>query len=165
MRRYRYFSVFILLAVAALFGIAYFGPGDDWIEKRSVRNVVEGFGGQLQKISLAANETQVREEIEANYRSYVSDELLDTWLAAPALAPGRETSSPWPARIEIDSITPQAKTYIVLGRVVLMTSAEEATGEDDNAGTVPVVIQLVKTEVGWRIAAYQEQITETPSSL
>ena len=157
MRQYKYYSAFVAIAVLALFGIVYLGPGDDALERREVRNIVVEFGSQLQNVPLVVEEEALKAAIETNYAPYVTDQLLEVWLRAPTSAPGRETSSPWPARIDVSAVSAQGESYVVNGRVVLMTSEEVASPGDDNAGEVPVVALLVETEAGWRIAAYEEQ--------
>ncbi|MFN2421307.1 MAG: hypothetical protein ABR527_08000 [Gemmatimonadota bacterium] len=58
-------------------------------------------------------------EIREVYGSLVTPSLLDTWIAEPAGAPGRQVSSPWPERIEVDSMGPAgAGICQVLGEVV-----------------------------------------------
>ena len=163
MQQYKTFSLFIVLALTLLFGVALYGPTDIWLEKREVHAAVEEFGAQLQKVSLAGEVWQVRDALGAHYRPYLTEELLEMWSADPSLAAGRQTSSPWPARIDVGIITEQGETYVVNSEVVFMTSVEEASTADDDAGRIPVVLLLMETDAGWRIAAYQEQVRETPS--
>src|SRR3989344_767007 len=163
MQQYKTFSIFIVLALAALFGVALYDPTDIWLEKREVRATVQEFGAQLNKVPLAGEEWQVRDALAANYRSYLTEELLEMWSEDPSLAAGRQTSSPWPARIEVITVNEQGETYVVNGEIVLMTSVEEESAAEDDAGRVPVVLLLMETDAGWRIAAYQEQVREKPS--
>src|SRR5918992_2146126 len=69
-----------------------------------VRQVVERFGERLQRVSLLAPESVVVREVRAAYAPFVTPELLATWTSNPRSAPGREVSSPWPARIEVRSV-------------------------------------------------------------
>ena len=163
MQQYKTFSLFIVLALTLLFGVALYGPTDIWLEKHAVRAAVEKFGAQLNKVPLAAEEWQIRDALVAHYRPYLTEELLQMWSADPSRAAGRQTSSPWPARIEVNTVHEQGETYVVNGEIVLMTSVEEASAADDDAGRIPVVLLLMETDAGWRIAAYQEQVRETPS--
>ena len=63
------------------------------------RDVVERFGRRMREVSLLAPDTVVRRELRDAYGALASDSLLRAWESAPANAPGREVSSPWPARI------------------------------------------------------------------
>ncbi|HEY4499266.1 MAG TPA: hypothetical protein VJH94_04375, partial [Candidatus Paceibacterota bacterium] len=114
--------------------------------------VVKEFGLELQKVSLL--DPSASSTIAALYSPYVAPELVAVWQKNPEGAPGRLTSSPWPDRIEVVRTTPQGEGYIMQGAVILMTSAEK---EGENAGIVPVIIQVVSRDGKWLIAAYQEQ--------
>jgi hypothetical protein len=158
MRQYRYFTASIVFAVLALLAAAlYFGPGDEYLAERAVRAAVRDVGAQLQHVSLTADTEQVKGEIREAYAPYVTAALLEAWLDDPSTAPGRETSSPWPDSLYIRHVTPQGEGYIVEANIVLMTSVEEASPEEDDAGIQPVVMQLIKEEGEWRIAAFQIQ--------
>lgn len=120
-----------------------------------VRAVVAGFGAALQKVSVLSPTAAA--DMEAAYGSYTDPALLAQWKAAPSMAPGRQTSSPWPDHIDIVSITKVSNDrYEVTGSVVLMTSNEVERG--GNAGTIPVSLTLTKQGDGrWLITAYHEE--------
>src|SRR5690606_35621366 len=85
----------------------------------AVADLVETFGGKLQLVSLQAPEDIVSRSIQENYGEYVSSELLEKWLKDPETAPGRRLSSPWPDRIEIQSIDNLAdNAYEVKGEII-----------------------------------------------
>jgi hypothetical protein len=90
-----------------------------------IRKLVTGFGSKLQKVSLLApKELQVK-SMNANYKAYVAAQLLAKWTKAPASAPGRYGSSPWPDRIEVKSIKKlSTNEYRVKGSIVEITSVE-----------------------------------------
>lgn len=108
-------------------------PGDpaDWAaDEGAVREVVESFGQQLQQVSLLAPEDEVAEAMEEHYGPYLTEELLAFWQADPSAAPGRTVSSPWPDRIEIDSVQRLGEdAYRVEGRIIEITSEEQGTDE------------------------------------
>lgn len=147
-------AIAVIAGVVALGLIAYFAVGSD---ENSARRVVIDFGAKLQEVSLLAPDAS--STIESTYRPYVSEGLLKQWQAHPEGAPGRLTSSPWPDRIEVLSMSSQGSGYVVQGAIVLMTSEEKAKG--GYVGFVPVMIQLIPEGGGWRIAAFQEQATTT----
>lgn len=125
-------SFILLIILAAVIGGVYFwsqSDREDVDEAAAVRELVEGFGRQLQNVSLAAPEEQLRESIKEYYANYVSPELLQKWLANISEAPGRLTSSPWPDRIEVDALQRiNRTTYRVNGRIIEITSVEAAQG-------------------------------------
>lgn len=159
MKQYTATTVGILIILAILAGVAYYTVSGKADEK-ATREIVEGFGLQLKNVPLTAEAAAVQESIGDYYAPYVMQDLLTAWITNPEQAPGRATSSPWPDRIEITDIAEQGAGYVVTGNVILMTSVEVATEAEDNAGTVPVVLQLIPTDDGWRIVAYQEQVSQ-----
>ncbi|HOG61966.1 MAG TPA: FeoB-associated Cys-rich membrane protein, partial [Sedimentibacter sp.] len=68
--------------------------------EENVIKLVEDFGSTLKNVPLLAPRDEVIQAIKDNYSPYVTDELMQNWIAHPRRAPGRTTSSPWPDRIE-----------------------------------------------------------------
>jgi hypothetical protein len=118
----------------------------------AVRDLVTEFGAHLKNVPLAADPQMLKEIIRTEYAPYVTPELLAKWQAYPQTAPGRLTSSPWPERIDITSVTDSGVQYVVKGTIVLMTSEEVAHG--GVAGTEPVTIALEKRNGTWLIVGY-----------
>lgn len=129
-------------------------PADTQSAEAAVRSLVEAFGKELRRVSLLAPPEQVESGLRAAYAPYVTPALLDRWVADPASAPGRTTSSPWPDRIEIDGLEPAGSNYRVTGRVVLMTSVELSAGHGA-AGYEPVRLTVEPHGSGWRIADWE----------
>jgi hypothetical protein len=118
-------------------------PTDEEIE---VRAVVEDFGRSLQNVSLLS--PTAAEDIEQQYAQFVSPHLLQAWIADPSSAPGRLTSSPWPDHIEITKFELQSDgSYIVIGRIVEMTSSGEA-------GRQTVELNVDSIDAQWLITGY-----------
>ena len=91
--------------------------------------MVEEIGAELKTVSLLAADTSVTRQLRAAYSPLVTPALLDRWLADPTRAPGREVSSPWPERIDVDSVTTAgAQECRVDGQIVYLTSQEAAHG-------------------------------------
>ena len=88
--------------------------------------VVEGFGGRLLHVNLLQqNRDSLTNDIRDTYGPYVTTLLLGGWLSMPASAPGRETSSPWPARIEVREATPVGSTsFEIDGDIVYVTAVD-----------------------------------------
>lgn len=155
MQQYRTTTVLIILAVIVLAGVAFFNSG--FLGERAARTVVTEFGERLQNVPLAGDADIVSAAVEEHYAPYVTEDLLTYWKENPEEAPGRATSSPWPDSIEISIVTEQGEGFVITGSVKMMTSVEETGG--GAAGMVPVVIQVIPTDSGWKIAVYEEQQT------
>jgi membrane-bound inhibitor of C-type lysozyme len=102
---------------------------EDFENEKAIRQVVDDFGRQLKNVSLLAPEEQVREDMEEHYGDLVVYESIKKWFSNPLEAPGRLTSSPWPEKIEIDTISEEAEgKYLVKGKIIEITSIEEYKG-------------------------------------
>ncbi|MCX7951353.1 MAG: hypothetical protein N2594_05315 [Clostridiales bacterium] len=94
-------------------------------EEYQVIKVVYIFGKKLKNVSLLASQEILIKSIKDNYSNYITQRLLKEWIKDPSKAPGRLTSSPWPDRIEIKTVTKTDKnTYKVEGEIIEITSAE-----------------------------------------
>lgn len=122
-------------------------------ERGQVEAVVEKFGEHLKNVPLAAEPDMVAEALQNEYAPYVTEALLDRWIKDPLHAPGRETSSPWPERIEIVSMEKVGDYYEIVAKVIFMTSVEEARGGYYDSS--PVYITAANTNGAWRIGEYQ----------
>jgi hypothetical protein len=122
--------------------------------RAAVRKVVERFGLQMQKVSTLAPPEAIRRELPKVYGEVLSPELLADWKAHPDHALGREGSSPWPARIEIEKIEcARVDTCRVTGKVDYITSNEVAHGGVFMRRAI--TLQLARTSTHWRITKVQ----------
>ncbi|HHY36768.1 MAG TPA: copper amine oxidase N-terminal domain-containing protein [Firmicutes bacterium] len=118
-----------------------------------VTAVVETFGARLQMVSLLAPEDILAQSMEENYGDLVAPGLLEEWLREPAKAPGRQLSSPWPERIEINALEKTAPNrYQVRGEIIEVTSAEVAGG--GIAARRPINLVVEKVGNSWLITAF-----------
>ncbi|HEY6019799.1 MAG TPA: hypothetical protein VIY48_07810 [Candidatus Paceibacterota bacterium] len=117
-------------------------------DEAAVRAQVTNFGAQLKNVSLLA--PNAGQQLAAAYAPFVAPELLQTWTASTTEAPGRLTSSPWPDRIDIDSVTSQQGAYRVLGNIVEMTNATTTPTR-----LVPVYMELQNRNGTWLITKWQ----------
>lgn len=125
-----------------------------------VREVVEDLGRHLELVPLLAPDSVLVEAIRQEYAPLVTRDLLTMWIEDPAHAPGREGSSPWPDRIEIDSVEPVgAGLCRVEGDVVYITSVELTQG---GAASRERVVLRVTRDDRWRISAYE--VVASPST-
>ena len=119
----------IVFLMAAFIIYSIYNNDNSKDESKDVIVLVEDFGSTLKNVSLLAPRDLVIEAIEANYSPYVTDELMQSWLAHPRRAPGRTTSSPWPERIEITEVVRLSEgEFSVKGRIVEVTSSEAGGG-------------------------------------
>lgn len=117
----------------------------------AVLSVVEVLGRSMREVSLLAPDSIVEAEMREAYAPLVTPELLEAWIADPASAPGRQVSSPWPQRIEIQSTTAADDTRCRLhGEVILVTSADTTT-----AAARETVSIFVRSTDGWRISGFE----------
>ena len=147
-------SALVIIGVVALVGAAtalYVIVGVPAQERAAAQSLVEEFGTKLQGVSLL--EENAPSVIASTYTPYATPELIESWQADPENAPGRLTSSPWPVAIKVNELAKQGSGYVVNGSVVMETSSGAA-------GEIPLVILVVRQDGDWRIAAYQEQISE-----
>jgi hypothetical protein len=122
-------------------------------DTQAARAAVARFGERIQRVSLLAPDSILEASVRENYEPVVTGELLAGWIADPSSAPGREVSSPWPARIDVTSVeSAGGGACRVEGTLVYVTSAEVASGVV--ADRVPVTMQLTEAD-GWRVSAYE----------
>jgi len=120
----------LFLAAAVAAGAYFFQKSTDQenakaADQAAVRSLVENFGQKLKNVSLLS--MTASDDIEQNYKDFVSNDLLNRWKTEPFSAPGRETSSPWPDSIVVQEIHQQNQNaYEVSGKIINMTSAGQA---------------------------------------
>ena len=115
---------------------------------------VEAFGKALQTVSLQSPDA--KEEMVKNYSPFVAPGLLEKWTNDISMAPGRIVSSPWPDRIEINSVIKQSATeYLVTGDIIEVTSMEVVNG--GAANKIPVHITLDEFQGKWLITEYEQE--------
>ncbi len=114
----------------------------------AIRNTVTDFGAHLKNVSLLAPAATVRAAMAKEYGPYIIPELLTKWQNDPSQALGKTTSSPWPERIQISTITKEPNgTYKVDANVIEMTSNEKP-GEIAGMYAVTLYAIPVQTEAG-----------------
>jgi hypothetical protein len=123
---------------------------------RGPEEVAREFGRRMKNISLLAPRDVASDAIRSYYGDLVAPSLLAKWRDAPETAPGRQTSSPWPDRIEIRSVDrPGADRVSVAGEIVEVTSSGDA-------GRTPVRLELTRATDRWLISSFT---SEQPQSL
>ncbi len=125
-------------------------------EDVAIRSVIGELGSKFKNVSLLAPDASV--QISAQYSRYITPKLLALWQAKPENAPGRQTSSPWPDRIEITTVTHKEVSATAKGNVVEVTNADTR----DFAAMYPVVITLEKRDNVWLVSDWQKGPVQTP---
>ncbi|HYE83435.1 MAG TPA: hypothetical protein VEG39_14860 [Clostridia bacterium] len=123
---------------------------EDKFDEEAAAALVGDFGSKLQLVSLQAPKDIVEKSMLENYGDFVSEELLAKWISDPLNAPGRLTSSPWPDRIEIQTVVKLPEnTYEVKGEIIEITSVEKASG--GIAAKRPIILLIKKIGNRWLI--------------
>lgn len=156
--------VVIVGAVAGVYLISRTPTAQE--EERAVRTFVEEFGTKLKNVSLLADRTMVADAMQAEYGPYVTPVLLSEWQNDPTTAPGRLTSSPWPERIEITSMTKKGSDFEVQADIVEVTNEGGGTIREPSASNGasvgeapteaarrPVSLTIERNGSTWRITA------------
>jgi hypothetical protein len=146
-------SIVILLIVA--FGVYFFMRNSsspavtNTQEEAQVRTVVENFGKKLQNVSLLA--PTVVTDMQREYGDLVTSGLIAKWSTDPLNAPGRSTSSPWPDRIEIDTVTKtDTSIYHITGHIVEIATASNG-GTTTPVARRAITLTVEKISGSWRI--------------
>ena len=128
-------------------------------QETAVKMVVTEFGKRLRMVAVLAPKEMVAKAMDEEYSALVSADLLAIWKNDPEKAPGKRTSSPSPERIDISSIEAKGHdTYVVKGRVILLTAQERRDGGIFQAN--PVTMTVEQRHGKWIITAYREQEAE-----
>ncbi len=116
----------------------------------AVRELVTQFGNKLKNTSLLQPKESLKTQLQEQYGSYLTPELLAKWQTNPQIALGRQTSSPWPDHIEITAVIQQeSNIYKVEGNVIEITSADKP---GEFTASYPITLTIKETTSGWRIS-------------
>ena len=141
-----FLSIFIILLLAAGFFL-YFLHNQEKKNELAVKNVIEGFGNSLKNVSLLAPPAILNQDLDKNYKDFLSPALLEEWKKDSSQALGRLTSSPWPDRIEISKIEKVSNSsYLVEGYII------EVTNGNGTAIKRHVFLKVEKIDNRWLIS-------------
>lgn len=116
----------------------------------AARQVAEELARRERLVSLLAPDSVVRRELADAYGDLVTPSLLADWQARPASAPGRQVSNPWPARLEITSMTGDSTGCRLEGEIIDVTTSDTLSPVDRRHVTMRITSQG-----GWRVSAYE----------
>ncbi len=112
-------------------------------EKAQITELLDNFGRELTNVTIIDPENVVAEQIKEHYTPYLTSNLLSKWVLDPSLAMGRTTSSPWPDRIEVDSMEKVDSDRIKVQGYVVWVASGGQNGVEVTA-TVPAVFFVKK---------------------
>jgi hypothetical protein len=116
----------------------------------AIYQVVGEFGARLKDVDITASDQDMMTAVDFNLKQLVTDRLYQMFVQDKATIPGRYVSSPWPERIQINSVQKlDSGSYTVQGGLVLMTDDNVAHG--GNAGEASVTLTLKKVNGTWLI--------------
>lgn len=144
-------GVLVILGIAGILWRNYSAPrqAGPGTEANTVRQIVTSFGKELSKVSLLAPESTRSAEMESAYKPYLTTPLLENWKKNPGEALGRNTSSPFPDRIEIVSVSPRSLTsYTVEGNIIEVANGSSGT---TTTAVQPVTLVVEKSADTWLI--------------
>ena len=116
----------------------------------AIYQVVGEFGARLKDVVITTSDQNVITAVDFNLKQLITDRLYQVFVQDKIRIPGRYVSSPWPERIEINSIQMlDSGSYTVHGSQVVMTDDTVAHG--GNAGEEPITLTLKKVNGVWLI--------------
>lgn len=119
-----------------------------------VDRVVAGFGRAMKSVSALAPKEELGASMRAAYGEYVAPEIIGLWLESPSVAPGRQTSSPWPDRINVFSMEGDRMGFVVNGTVVEVATG--SGGAEEVVGTYSVKLRLQNRGGTWLITSFEK---------
>lgn len=114
------------------------------------RRVIEQLGSRMRRVSLLAPSDVASRAIADAYSDLVTPALLAEWQKTPSKAPGRETSNPWPARVEVDSMSAKGGECHVDAHAVYVTTADTNTAVERRRITASL-----RDSSGWRVSDWE----------
>ena len=127
-------------------------------EDAAIRSAVTALGARLKNVSLLSPTAAA--DMREHYGPYVTPELLAGWQADPASAPGRQTSSPWPDRIEITDVSAKEASATARGNIVEVANSGVPGAF---AGMYPVAIGLERRGDAWLVSSWSRDSAQEPS--
>ena len=144
----------LIVILGVIYAVIMRAPIAKGVSEDDARALVEDFGGRLKNVSLLAQQVELADTMQREYGDLVTPVLITTWLADPKNAPGRLTSSPWPDRIDIESVREAGGEYRIEGQIIEVTSEGGGIGEaPTEAARRPITLSVADTASGLRITA------------
>jgi len=144
----------VLLLVISVGGYFLYRPSTttqpNQADINAIYQVVGEFGARLKDVGLSAPKQDIITAVDFNLKRLITNRLYQEFVQDTSKVPGRTVSSPWPERIEIDSVQKlDGTSYTVNGKIIGMTSVEMTQG--GNAGRTLITLTLKKVNGTWLI--------------
>jgi hypothetical protein len=144
----------VLLLVMSVGAYLLFRPSTTTLpnsaDVNAIYQVVGEFGARLKDVDINASDQDIMTAVDFNLKQFITDRLHQVFVQDKIRIPGRYVSSPWPERIEINSIQMlDSGSYTIHGSQVVMTDDTVAHG--GNAGEEPITLTLKKVNGIWLI--------------
>lgn len=118
----------------------------------AIRSRMQEFGAKFKSVSLLAPDAA--KQIANTYGPYASAELIAQWQKDPSLAPGKQTSSPWPERLDVVSVSPEGPDgYLVEANVIEMVNGPSGL---EPIGVYAVGMRVEKPADSWVITEFEK---------
>ncbi|MHB8070419.1 MAG: hypothetical protein ACYDHF_00505 [Candidatus Cryosericum sp.] len=125
-------------------------PPPSAADVNAIYQVVGEFGARLKDVVITTSDQDVITAVDINLKQLITDRLYQVLVQDKIRIPGRYVSSPWPDRIEIDSVQMlDSGSYTIHGSQVVMTDDTVAHG--GNAGETPITLTLKKVNGVWLV--------------
>ncbi len=125
----------------------------------AIYQVVGEFGARLKDVDIDAPDQDIMTAVDYNLKQFITSELYQVFVHDKIRIPGRYMSSPWPERIEINSVQMlDSGSCTVHASQVMMTTDNVAHG--GNAGEEPITLTLKKVNGIWLI----DEVTGGPGA-
>ena len=116
----------------------------------AIYQVVGEFGARLKDVVITTSDQNVITAVDFNLKQLITDRPYQVFVQDKIRIPGRYVSSPWPERIEINSIQMlDSGSYTVNGSQVVMT--DDTVAHSGNAGETPITLTLRKVNGIWLV--------------
>jgi len=128
-------------------------------------DLLTAFGAELKDVALLGSPETVSASLAQEYGAYLAPELLAAWQADPSLAPGRLTSSPWPDRIDVVSVTQVLEDRAYQAEVNVIEVAHGVSGEEE-VSRYPASVRIEERAGKLLIAEFQKgEYTNLPARM
>jgi len=139
----------ISVGVYSLFKPSTTSPPNE-ADINAIYQVVGEFGARLKDVGLSAPKQDIITAVDFNLKRLITDRLYQELVQDTSRIPGRYVSSPWPERIQIDSVQRlDSGSYTVNGNQIMMDS--DALAHGGNAGRTLITLTLKKVNGTWLI--------------
>jgi len=151
----KFIAVAIVLLLVISIGVYFLlkpptTPPPNEADINAIYQVVGEFGARLKDVDLSTPKQDILTAVDFNLRQLITSRLYEEFVQDTSRIPGRYVSSPWPERIQIDSVQRlDSGSYTVNGNQIMMDS--DALAHGGNVGRTLITLTLKKVNGTWLI--------------